>query len=194
MKTCPACSKLGIGEHSVLILLDPPRGESRARAMGAYTRCAVCGAAFRFDGPDSLEPETPELVGGPVAWIVPPWAQRNAESEFELSWDGLERTSLKLSREQPEFESMISLIGDLRAVGLGSRLRASLADGSIVLSRSRSPELRPDQQFVALDPQPGGAVKVRAKLARELGFGPVPASYGGDLKLVVDALLSTTVD
>ena len=70
----------------------------------------------------------------------------------------------------------------------------ALIDGSMLLSRSRSSALRPEQQFVALDPQPGGAVKVRAKLARELGFGPVPASYGGDLKLVVDALLSATVD
>lgn len=194
MKTCPACSKLGIGEHSVLILLDPPRGESRVRAMGAYTRCAECGATFRFDGPETLEPEDAEPLGGPVAWIVPPWARRNAESEFELSWDGLERAVLKLSRDQPDFESMTSLIGDLRGVGLGSRLRVALTEGSMVLSRSRSSELRPEQQFVALDPQPGGAVKVRAKLARELGFGPVPASYGGDLKLVVDALLSVEID
>ena len=194
MKTCPACSKLGIGEYSVLIQLDPPRGESRARAVGAYTRCAMCGAAFRFDGPDTLHPETPESVSGHVAWIVPPWADRNTESEFELSWDGLERAVLELNREQPDFESMVSLISDLRGVGLGSRLRAALIDGSMLLSRSRSSALRPEQQFVALDPQPGGAVKVRAKLARELGFGPVPASYGGDLKLVVDALLSATVD
>jgi hypothetical protein len=194
MKTCPACSKLGIGEHSVLILLDPPRGQSRARAMAAYTRCAECGAAFRFDGPDTLQPEPAASVSGRVAWIVPPWAVRNTESEFELSWDNLERAVSSLAREQPDIESMVSLIGDLRGVGLGSRLRATLAEGSITLSRSRNAALRPEQQFVALDPQPGGAVKVRAKLARELGFGPVPASYGGDLKLVVDALLSAKVD
>ncbi|MCR9164656.1 MAG: hypothetical protein ACE37F_13545 [Nannocystaceae bacterium] len=187
-KTCPACSKVGIGEHSALIQLDPQPGQPRSRALGAFTRCSSCGATFRFAGPDRLEPEPSETVSGRVAWIIPPWAPRNAQSDFELSWDAAERTAAEQTEEVAE------LVSTLRSAGLGPRVRIDLRRGSLVLSRSRRAELRPEQQFVAMDPQADGAVKVRAKLARELGFGPVPAAYGGDLKLVVDALLSAPVD
>lgn len=194
MKTCPVCNELGIGEHSVSIRLDPPPGESRARSLAAYTRCMACGAPFRFDGPDNLVRESDEDADVRVAWIVPPWAARSLASDFELSWDCSERFFRRSAKSSPELASMVSLIGDLRGVGLGARLRAGQSMSTLILSRARNSGLRPEQQHVALEPQAGGAVKVKAKLARELSFGPVPASYGADLKLVIDALISVPVD
>lgn len=162
--------------------------------MSAYTRCTECGEAFRFTDSDGLEPECRERVARNVAWIVPPWTQRCRESEFELSWDDVERDFRAQRAANPELAPMVGLIGDLREAGLGPRLRAGQSASSLVLSRSIADGVREGQRFVALDPQPGGAVKIRALLARELSFGPVPASYGGDLKLVVDALLSAEID
>ena len=192
MKICPACSELGIGEHSVLIRLDPPRDEPRERALGSYTQCAECGAAFRYSDRETLEPE--RHMDEPVAWIVPPWIDRTVEAEFELSWDNAERHFRGLASEDAFLRTMVSLVGDLRGSGLGSRLRADVTSASLVLSRGRDKGLQDGKQYVALRPEPRGAVKVKARLAREVKFGPVPASYGGDLKLVVDALLSQPID
>ena len=130
----------------------------------------------------------------PVAWIVPPWIDRTVEAEFELSWDNAERHFRGLASEDAFLRTMVSLVGDLRGSGLGSRLRADVTSASLVLSRGRDKGLQDGKQYVALRPEPRGAVKVKARLAREVKFGPVPASYGGDLKLVVDALLSQPID
>lgn len=192
MKICPACSELGIGEHSVLIRLDPPREEPRARALGAYTQCAECGAAFWFANRETLEREPP--MDEPVAWIVPPWTTRTVEAEFELSWDNAERHFRSLARKDEPLRTMVSLLGDLRGSGLGSRLRADVTSTSLVLSRASGKGVQAGKPYVALRAEPRGAVKVKARLARELKFGPVPASYGGDLKLVVDALLSQPIE
>ena len=156
MKICPACSELGIGEHSVLIRLNPPREESRERALGTYTQCAECGAAFRILDRETLKPE--KRLNEAVAWIVPPWTTRSVEADFELSWDNAERHFRGQSSDDDTLRTMVSLVADLRGSGLGCRLRADATSSSLVLSRARGKGVQDGKQYVALRPEPGGAV------------------------------------
>lgn len=188
MKVCPVCSERGIGEHSVLIDLRPDPDASREDALAAFTRCARCNAGFRFDGPDTLVRETRLGAREHLTWIAPPWVDRDLASEMALSWDKTERALLGDLGEDESLQPLHGLIEALRERGIDRKLRAAYGKGSVLLTRATAEK---DGARVLLDPQLDGSLFVRARLARPLTFGPVPARDAGDLRLVLDTLLAT---
>jgi hypothetical protein len=181
MKTCPACSERGIAEHSVLIELDPSPGTPRSQALAAYTRCAHCGAGFRFDDAHALTTAEAMPSKDRAVWIVPPWMPHGAEADLELSWDDATRALVAEA-------SLLKLMGELRPRGFGSRLYAAATEGRLVLRRDA--DGGPTTRHVVFGANEDGSVQISAVLARSIAFRLPEARWTDDVELVVNAVLA----
>jgi hypothetical protein len=197
MRRCPSCGEQGIWQHSVLASLDALEKLTAATVsqLTTYARCRRCQATFRHQGPDTLVPEPAAALADQIVWMAPPWQPHTDETGFQMSWDLAEHFFEDQAREMEWLRPLCHFLGELRAAGYGTTLRAGQSLVTLGLSRSREHGLRPEQSYLFVQPRPDGQVMCEGTIAGQaVRLGPVAPTLAAPLRSLLDALVAVDID